>query len=371
MRTPSTTTAGSSSTGSYMDYCMPRADNLPSFTVGTHTTLCTHNPAGRQRLRRGGRHRRADRGDERRHRRACRRSASRILDHARDARKGVARHPWRRTETGGGIRERAHVQFQLSQAARASPTPPRLGAGEEAKLLAGGMTLIPTLKQRLAKPSDLVDLAKIAELKGIKRDGNAIVIGAMTRHVEVATSDVVKAHPGTGASRRRHRRSAGAQPRHHRRLDRQQRSGGGLSLRRAGIRRHGHHQQAQDRGRRLLQGHVRDRARARRDRHRRAASRSRRKRAIPNSPTPRRAMRSSASSSPRPASGVRVAVTGAAPCVFRQKDMEAALGKSFTPDAVASIKQSASGLNSDIHASAEYRAHLVTVMAKRAVAAAG
>ncbi len=63
---------------------------------------------------------------------------------------------------------------------------------EDAKLLAGGMTLIPTLKQRLAKPSDLVDLGRIAELKGIKRDGNAVVIGAMTRHVDVATSDVVK-----------------------------------------------------------------------------------------------------------------------------------------------------------------------------------
>ena len=50
--------------------------------------------------------------------------------------------------------------------------------------------------------------------------------------------------------------------------------------------------------------------------------------------------------------------------------MEAALAKSFTPDAVANIKVSPSNLNSDLHGSAEYRAHLVTVMAKRAVAAA-
>src|SRR5579862_9915436 len=62
----------------------------------------------------------------------------------------------------------------------------------EGKLVAGGMTLIPTLKQRLAKPSDLVDLAKIGELKGIKKDGNNVVIGAMTRHADVAKSDVVK-----------------------------------------------------------------------------------------------------------------------------------------------------------------------------------
>ncbi len=68
--------------------------------------------------------------------------------------------------------------------------------------------------------------------------------------------------------------------------------------------------------------------------------------------------------------GVRVAVTGAGPCVFRQKDMEKALAAKFAPESVAGVKQAASGLNSDLHASAEYRAHLVTVMAKRAVEAA-
>ena len=68
--------------------------------------------------------------------------------------------------------------------------------------------------------------------------------------------------------------------------------------------------------------------------------------------------------------GVRVAVTGAASSVFRQSAMEAALAKSFTPDAVANIKVSPDNLNSDLHGSAEYRAHLVTVMAKRSVAAA-
>jgi carbon-monoxide dehydrogenase medium subunit len=69
--------------------------------------------------------------------------------------------------------------------------------------------------------------------------------------------------------------------------------------------------------------------------------------------------------------GVRVAVTGAGPSVFRQKDMEAALAKSFTPDAIKYVKQSASDLNSDIHASADYRAHLVGVMARRAVEKCG
>jgi carbon-monoxide dehydrogenase medium subunit len=69
--------------------------------------------------------------------------------------------------------------------------------------------------------------------------------------------------------------------------------------------------------------------------------------------------------------GVRVAVNGAAPCVFRQAEMEKALAANWSPDAVAGIRQPADGLNGDIHGSAEYRAHLVTVMARRAVADAG
>src|SRR4051794_39420870 len=67
-----------------------------------------------------------------------------------------------------------------------------LKASEDGKLMAGGQTLIPTLKQRLARPSDVIDLGKIGTLKGIRRDGNAIVIGAMTSHAEVAASELVR-----------------------------------------------------------------------------------------------------------------------------------------------------------------------------------
>jgi carbon-monoxide dehydrogenase medium subunit len=66
---------------------------------------------------------------------------------------------------------------------------------------------------------------------------------------------------------------------------------------------------------------------------------------------------------------VRVAVTGAGACVFRVPEMEAALAGNFTADAIKDIQIPADELNSDIHASAEYRAHLVNVMARRAVAA--
>ncbi len=65
-------------------------------------------------------------------------------------------------------------------------------AGDDAVFLAGGMTLLPTLKQRLAQPSVLVDLASVSDLKGISQHGGAIGIGAMTTHYEVATSPVVR-----------------------------------------------------------------------------------------------------------------------------------------------------------------------------------
>src|SRR3984957_12714279 len=62
---------------------------------------------------------------------------------------------------------------------------------DDAKLLAGGQTLLPTMKQRLASPASLVDLGKISELSGVSRQGDEIVIGAMTRHADVATSAAV------------------------------------------------------------------------------------------------------------------------------------------------------------------------------------
>ena len=68
-----------------------------------------------------------------------------------------------------------------------------LAADSDARPISGGQTLLPALKHRLNKPTSVVDLSGIAELKGIKRDGNKIVIGAMTRHADVANSPEVKA----------------------------------------------------------------------------------------------------------------------------------------------------------------------------------
>src|SRR5215469_14567073 len=82
-------------------------------------------------------------------------------------------------------------EFDYAKAASLEDAAKRLGK-EDAKLVAGGMTLLPTLKLRLAKPSELIDLGALANLKGISEDGNAVVIGAMTRHADVNRSDVVK-----------------------------------------------------------------------------------------------------------------------------------------------------------------------------------
>src|SRR5271155_4815777 len=82
-------------------------------------------------------------------------------------------------------------EFDYVRAASLDDAVGKLGDAD-AKLVAGGMTLLPTLKLRLAKPSQLIDLGAIAALKGITEEGDAVVIGAMTRHADVNRSDVVK-----------------------------------------------------------------------------------------------------------------------------------------------------------------------------------
>ncbi len=246
-----------------------------------------------------------------------------------------------------------------------------LESASDAKLMAGGHSLIPMMKQRIASFSDLVDLGGVDGLDEIRRDGDSLVIGAMARHAMVADSPQVRAAVpalaqlalGIGDPQVRNCGTLGGAIAH---ADPAADYPAAVVALGATI----------HTNRRVIDGdqfftgmfetalddteiitHV-------------------------SFPLPRRA---AYVKFPNPASryaivgvmvaqtdgGVRVAVTGAGLSVFRVAAMEQALTAEFSPDAVAGIAVAADGLNSDIHASPEYRAHLVTVMAKRAVAAAG
>jgi len=82
-------------------------------------------------------------------------------------------------------------EFNYHRPASIAEAAELLSTLEDAQIIAGGMTLLPTMKMRLAQPSDLVDLGDIDELTGIHEDGNNIVIGAMTCHTAVVESELV------------------------------------------------------------------------------------------------------------------------------------------------------------------------------------
>jgi carbon-monoxide dehydrogenase medium subunit len=245
-----------------------------------------------------------------------------------------------------------------------------LGADPEAKALAGGQTFIPVLKQRLNKPSQIIDLAALG-LSGITASPGKITIGAMTTHRTTATNaDVKKLIPGLalmaswiGDTQVRHRGTMGGS------LANNDPSacypaavlalGATIITTKRSIK-------ADD----FFQGMFTT-----------ALEPDELITAI-EYPVPEKSnyekFRNPASRyamvgvfvAKGPA-GVRVAVTGAGQDgVFRHTEMEAALTQNWSPDAIKGIVTPADGLNSDIHASAEYRAHLIGVMARRAVAGA-
>jgi carbon-monoxide dehydrogenase medium subunit len=237
----------------------------------------------------------------------------------------------------------------------------------EARPMSGGMTLIPTLKQRLAKPSDVVDLNGIKDLAGIKVDGNNVTVGAMTRHADVASSaDVKKAIPALahlaghiGDPQVRNRGTMGGSVANNDPAADYPAAVVGLG---ATVTTNSRTIKADDFFKGLFETALEDGELITSITFPKAEKAGYMK--FPN-PASRYAMVGVFVA--KTANGVRVAVTGAGPCVFRVKAMEDALAKNFSADAIKDIKVPADGLNSDIHGSAEYRAHLVTVMARRAV----
>jgi aerobic carbon-monoxide dehydrogenase medium subunit len=238
---------------------------------------------------------------------------------------------------------------------------------DEARAMSGGMTLIPTLKQRLAKPTDVVDLNGIKELAGIKTDGNNVVVGGMTRHYDVSISpDVKKVIPALaylaghiGDPAVRNRGTMGGSVANN---DPAADYPAAVLALGATITTNTRTIKADDFFKGLFETALEDGE-------------------LITSISFPKADKAGYMKFPNPASRyamvgvfvakvgntVRVAVTGAGSCVFRVKAMEDALAKNFSSEAIKGITIPADDLNSDIHGSAEYRAHLVNVMARRAV----
>src|SRR5438874_1210990 len=237
------------------------------------------------------------------------------------------------------------------------------------KAAAGGLSRCGVMNIRPANPGTVIDLSGIAELKGIKKEGDAIVIGAMTTHAEVASSAAVKQTiPALAAL------AEGIG-------DRQVRNRGTLGGALA------NNDPAADYPAAVLAlnatVHTNKRKIAADDFFKgmyETALGSDEIITAVSFPLPKKA---AYVKFPQPASrfalvgvfvaqtssGIRVAVTGAASHVHRAKAIEDALAKSFTADAAKTVKVAADRLNNDLHGSAEYRAHLVSVLAGRAMAA--
>ncbi len=241
-------------------------------------------------------------------------------------------------------------------------------SAEDGKLLAGGMTLIPTLKQRLAQPSDLIDLAKLSELKGIARDAGGVTIGAMTTHAEVAGSaDVQSAIPALAAlaghigdAQLRHRGTIGGSICNN---DPAADYPSALVALGATVKTSSRDLAAED----FFTGMF-ETALEPGEIVTSVTFPIPEKAAYMKFPNPASRYAVVGVFVAKTASGARVAVTGAGSAVFRLPEFEQALDADFTADALAGRKIDAAVLNSDIHASAAYRAHLVTVIAQRAVA---
>jgi carbon-monoxide dehydrogenase medium subunit len=241
-------------------------------------------------------------------------------------------------------------------------------ADPEAKALAGGMTLLPTMKQRLASPAALIDLKSVHELAGITREGDNLVIRAMTRHAEVASNAVAQAAIPALASLAGiigdpHVRNMGT-------------IGGSLANNDPAA---DYPAAALALGATIVTNKRRIAAQDFFTGLFETALETGELITQVSFPIPQKAaymkFRNPASRYAlvgvfvaKTAGGVRVAVTGAGSSgVFRAEAFEAALNANFSPAALDGVSVPASDLNSDLHADADYRAHLIGVMARRAV----
>jgi aerobic carbon-monoxide dehydrogenase medium subunit len=242
---------------------------------------------------------------------------------------------------------------------------------EDGKLLAGGHTLIPTMKQRLARPANIIDLAGVEGLSGIERTGRALVIGAMARHADVEASAVVReAIPalaalagGIGDPHVRNRGTIGGSIANNDPAADYPAACLALGATIVTNKRKlaaeefftGLFETALDEDEIITKVSFPVPGKAAYAKFANPASRY----ALVGVFVAKRG------------SDIRVAVTGAGSNgVFRWSEAEAALKTRFAPKSLDGVKMSADGLNGDIHADADYRAHLIGVMARRAVAAA-
>jgi carbon-monoxide dehydrogenase medium subunit len=261
--------------------------------------------------------------------------------------------------------------FEYLRAQSVADAAKLLASKTEAKLLAGGHTLLPTMKLRLASPKALVDLGRVAELKGIDKKGNALVIGAMTTHAEVADSATVRsAIPalctvagGIGDPHVRHRGTIGGSVANN---DPSADYPAALLALGATIATNKREIKADSFFQGLFSTALQDGEIITRISFPVPAKFAYSK--FPN-PASRYALVGVAVA--QTGGQARVAVTGAGNNgVFRHAAMEAALSKDWSAAALNGIATDAKDMVSDIHGDAAYRAHLVGVMARRAVAAA-
>lgn len=244
-------------------------------------------------------------------------------------------------------------------------------SSDDACYMAGGMTLLPTMKQRLASPSDVIDLAGVPDMTGIRRDGNTVVIKAMTTHAVVAASaELAAAIPALaqlagqiGDLQVRNRGTLGGSIANADPAADYPAAVLGLG---ATVHTNGRSIAGDDFFTSMFETALEE-----------GELITEVSFPVPEAacyvkfPNPASRYAIVGVMVARTSGGVRVAVTGAGPSVFRVSDMEQALDGNFSADALDGIAVSADGLNTEIHASAKYRAHLVSVMAKRAVAGCG